>query len=1013
MAADISAKIGIDGDRAFKDSIKAIDGELKALNAEMKAAVAEFDLMDEAEQDSAKKSQILNDAIDKQKEKLEILQDRFRKQSDELERLGEELEKAKREFGENSAEAEKAQKAYNNQSNEVNKLRTQIANTNKDISVATKQMQDMGKAVDDAGNDMAEATGKASIFGETLKGVLGAEVIKAGFSALAEGAKSAVGGIKEIVDAYADYEQLVGGVETLFGEAGQTKVMENAEKAFKTAGLSVNDYMETVTSFSASLISSLDGDTAKAAKVADQAIIDMSDNANKMGSSMESIQNAYSGFAKQNYTMLDNLKLGYGGTKSEMERLLADAGKLANTEFNIDSYSDVIEAIHVIQNEMGITGTTAKEAEATISGSLGMLSASFENLKIGLGDSNADIQSLIDDVVNSFSSVVENIQPVLEQIGNSLPEAVGAMMEAITPMLPQLIETGVQVLSQIVVGLLKAIPLVVQSAPEIIGALVDGLQSVFSELVNVGKEMLPKMIEGIKSTFQQLRDTASETIDTIKQSIDDKLSEIFDVGVNVAKGLWEGIKSMSSWLREQVTGWASGILDTVKNFFGIHSPSKVMEKQVGEQVANGVIKGVDNRKGAAKKSAEELGAVYVSSAKQKLKSLDETNQLTLAGEVAFWEAIKAQTQEGTKAYADANSALIKAKESLDSQLVKIEDTYQKDVSKITDKLVADINAVNNAYDQAVENRKNAIMSSMGLFDAFKADDGLSKGELTSNLQSQVDALKEWDATLDALGNRIAIPSDLLDELENIGVKSLNTLKQLNSMSDEELKSYVALYNDKAKIALERARTENAQLRAESDNQIKMLIEQAGANLQQLNQKYIDDLTKIGKDTQTESVTIGENIVGGMIAGINNRTDELRIALDELSQMMIATSREALDINSPSRKFRDIIGVNIPAGIAEGIKQNAQVAIDAVKDMSNGVIGIGESILATTPSITSQFDMQANLNEGLVNGLVASQSAQPLNMKVQLVLSNGQLIAEQIFDDLINVGKQRGVSLATA
>lgn len=201
---------------------------------------------------------------------------------------------------------------------------------------------------------------------------------------------------KQAIAGYADYEQLVGGVETLFKDS--SGVVENyANNAYKTAGLSANQYMETVTSFSASLLQSLNGDTAKSAQVADKAITDMSDNANKMGTSMESIQNAYQGFAKQNYTMLDNLKLGYGGTKSEMERLIADANKLAKEQgkagdMTINSYADIVEAIHLVQDSMGITGTTAKEASTTIQGSVNSMKSAWDNLLVGVADDNADFQ---------------------------------------------------------------------------------------------------------------------------------------------------------------------------------------------------------------------------------------------------------------------------------------------------------------------------------------------------------------------------------------------------------------------------------------------------------------------------------------------------------------------------------------------------------------------------------------------------------------------------------------------
>lgn len=274
--------------------------------------------------------------------------------------------------------------------------------------------------------------------------------------------------VKGSIDAYADYEQLVGGVETLFGAGGksleeymettkdvtkrnvgeytrlthaQELVMENANKAYKTAGLSVNEYMETTTSFAAALVSSLNGDTYSAAVVADMAVQDMADNANKMGSSMESIQNAYQGFAKQNYTMLDNLKLGYGGTKSEMERLLKDAGKIAGKKFNLSNLADVYEAIHVIQTELGITGTTAKEAEGTISGSISTMKAAWKNLLVAFGDPNANLSEKVDAFTKSVGTVVKNVFPVFKRVvqnmwdslgdfGNSLGELVFGANEA-------------------------------------------------------------------------------------------------------------------------------------------------------------------------------------------------------------------------------------------------------------------------------------------------------------------------------------------------------------------------------------------------------------------------------------------------------------------------------------------------------------------------------------------------------------------------------------------------------
>ena len=240
------------------------------------------------------------------------------------------------------------------------------------------------------------------------------------------------------VNSYGEYEQLVGGVETLFKDSSAV-VMEYATNAYKTAGLSANEYMTTVTSFSASLLQSLGGDTEQAAQMADMAITDMSDNVNKMGYTMESVQNAYNGFAKQNFTMLDNLKLGYGGTKEEMERLLSDAEKLSGIEYDVSSYADIVSAIHIIQTEIGITGTTALEASTTIQGSISSMKSAWENLVTGLADDNADMSQLVGNVVDSAKTVAQNIIPVMETAISSIGQMITELAPVIGTELPGLI----------------------------------------------------------------------------------------------------------------------------------------------------------------------------------------------------------------------------------------------------------------------------------------------------------------------------------------------------------------------------------------------------------------------------------------------------------------------------------------------------------------------------------------------------------------------------------------------
>ena len=299
-----------------------------------------------------------------------------------------------------------------------------VAGKNTLNSTIKGAMGEAQNAVNSGSSGISNALGKIG----TVAGAVGKTVV-AGVG-VASTAVVAMG--KSAVSAYADYEQLVGGVETLFKDSAKT-VIENASKAYTTAGLSANEYMTTVTSFSASLLQSLGGDTVKASEMADMAITDMSDNANKMGTSMEMIQNAYNGFAKGNMTMLDNLKLGYGGTKEEMQRLLADAEKLSGIKYDISSYADMVDAIHVIQTEMGITGTTAKEASSTISGSIASMKGAWQNLLTGMGDDTQNFDVLIDQFVASVGTVGENLLPRIEIV-------LGGVVKLVEGLAPKIIE---------------------------------------------------------------------------------------------------------------------------------------------------------------------------------------------------------------------------------------------------------------------------------------------------------------------------------------------------------------------------------------------------------------------------------------------------------------------------------------------------------------------------------------------------------------------------------------------
>lgn len=368
------------------------------------------------------------------------------------------------------------------------------------------------------------------ISGETsgLQSAMGSAISAVGkFSAaaVAAGATAVAALTKSAVESYADYEQLVGGVETLFKDSAGI-VQEYAANAFQTAGLSANDYMETVTGFSASLLQSVGGDTEEAARIADQAITDMADNANKMGSSMESIQNAYQGFAKQNYTMLDNLKLGYGGTKQEMERLLADAEEISGIHYDISNLNDVYEAIHVIQGELGITGTTAKEASTTIQGSAAAMKAAWQNMLTGIADENADFDGLINNLVKSIETFAQNIIPRVEQALKGIGKLVSGLAPIIVQELPNLIS---EILPSFIEAVMSIVDSIIGIIPELLPVVLEAITEIGMEVINSLSEILPDILQAVIDGVIQVANAISENLPQIVAALTQGLLQLVQV----------------------------------------------------------------------------------------------------------------------------------------------------------------------------------------------------------------------------------------------------------------------------------------------------------------------------------------------------------------------------------------------------------------------------------------------------------------------------------------------------
>lgn len=665
MAVNIGPKIGVDGEAEYRRQINQIIQQSKTLESQMKLVASQFTSATTAEEKNAKTTAVLTKQIDTQRERVKL--------------LAEQTGKAAAKYGESNEKTQKWQQALNEATATLNKMQNELRDT-------ASELQDMDGEMDDGAK-------KALSFGDVLKANLASDVIISGVKAMASAIKEVGAALvdlgKQSIEGYAQYEQLIGGVQTLFNEtdlsledyassvrkstsevqaewsqltAGGRMVANNAEEAFRTVGLSANEYMETVTSFSASLIQSLGGDTKAAAAKADLAITDMSDNANKMGSDMQSIQNAYQGFAKQNYTMLDNLKLGYGGTKQEMERLLTDAEKISGIKYDISSYADIVDAIHVVQTEMGITGTTAKEAATTIEGSAKSMKAAWQNfltgVSVGDNDGIGDLDVLVGNVVDGVKTFADNLIPRLQimlprlaegltQLVNGLVPYVGPAMETLLPplmqgigglvsgivqalpaaveaisavipmlveqltiLLPQIISAGVEIIAALASGIGENLPTLIPAVVDAIITITEGLIDHIDLLIIAAGQLIAGLAQGLIEAIPRLIGRLPEIISAIVNGLLKGMASIGMVGQQLVEGLWNGIKNAAMWLYEKVKGWASSVVGWIKDFFGIHSPSKVFADEIGKFIPPGITLGVEQAMPRAMRDmSEELSAL--------------------------------------------------------------------------------------------------------------------------------------------------------------------------------------------------------------------------------------------------------------------------------------------------------------------------------------------------------------------------------------------------------------------
>ena len=820
-------------------------------------------------------------------------------------------------------------------------------------------------------------------------------------SAAAVGAASA--GVAALgtacINAYADYEQLAGGVETLFKDSAET-IHSFADNAYKTAGLSANEYMETVTSFSASLLQSLDGDTEKAAAAADLAITDMADNANKMGTAMESIQYAYQGFAKQNYTMLDNLKLGYGGTKEEMQRLLADAEKLSGVKYDLSSYADIVEAIHVIQTEMGITGTTAKEASTTIQGSVASMKAAWANLMVGMADDTQNFDMLLSNFIESIGTVADNLLPrigvVIEGMGKLVaglaPEIASALPTLTNELLPNLVELGVQSISALVQGIQENGDSLAAGALSIVGTLAEGIAELLPMVADTAASLVVSLADGLTESLPNIIPVAIETISTLVENLTENANTIIDAGIQIILALGEGLIAALPQLIETIPQivinianvindnaprliktalyligqLAIGLIKAIPTLIAnipqiIHAIVEAfmafqwlnLGKQLIEGVANGVKKAGESMATAAKntfsKFKSKLAGVEVAS---ELKNIGKhiidgivggiKNSLSKIANIAG--KIKDTLLSKLKGLFKIASPSKLMKEEVGAYIgegiaVGIEESGQMAVDAAED--VAD--KIADTLTQKRDSLQSKLADYGELFERVKTEDGKELFQL-GNLKDDIKQLEKYGDALDKLKEK-GISDSLMSEIAGMGVgDALDYMNKLLSMSDTKLDEYVSLFEQKQQMA-QAAASRFYGIGAEVSESMQAVsaegVSEGIAEQQPLVAEQAKQLTETAKEEiagyQTDFKAVGESLMEGVAKGVRDGQSGVVNAVAKALQAAVRAAKKEMDINSPSR-----VMAKIGDYMAQGVGVGWSDRMDSVSDTISGSLSDGFS-----------------------------------------------------------------------
>ncbi len=810
----------------------------------------------------------------------------------------------------------------------------------KNLNELNKEVDKVDKSVTKLGNDSEKSGGKLEKFGNIASTALkGSVAVIKGVGAGIGVASTAVGVlVKKSVDAYSSYEQLVGGVNTLFGAgdksleeyaksvgkttdevkdkydslmSAQSTVMENAAKAYNTAGLSANAYMEQITGFSASLVQSLGGDTEKAAEVGNRAIIDMSDNANKMGTSMEMIQNAYQGFAKQNYTMLDNLKLGYGGTKEEMKRLISDASEMTDIQEKLNvsvedgslDFGNIINAISVMQASLGIAGTTSKEAASTIEGSTNAMKASWDNLLVGIADDQADFDELVNQFVTSVDTWSKNIMPRIEialqgasnLIASLLPMIAGKIPELLNDVAPQLIQAGTDIITELASGFIQGLPDIIQTIKDLLPQILEAFYDILPQMNELFQTILPQILDLLVSWLPQVTEFDAELIQTIVQGLIDAFPEVINAVVTLLNQLTEYINSDG----------LTQLIDLVMQLINQLTATLIEQAPILLEAATNLLMAI-------------------------VEALPEVIQKLLLALPSLIEAIVS--------FFGSNSV----------RVYKISLQVLWELIKAIPKVIA---------------------------------------ALVVSLPDIIEAIIE---------GLLSIPETLWTEILEPGIeKFIDFAKEAKEKAKEAAKNFFTHLIDGIKELPSKIREKVTEIVDKLNDFRKNFPQKA----KDAAKEFFNNLWNGLKDLPSKIWDIGKNIVEGIWNGINDKFDWLTGKIKEFTNGVKDKLKSFFGIHSPSTVMRDEVGKYISLGIAEGIKNGTKDVTQQVTKLGESVLASLKKVMdekefksqgsKLVKELTTGINSQINKFKEKINDVtdVYDSALQEISQKQESMASN--------------------------